>query len=113
MYGEWLNTDEEDIYTILLEGIKIVNYIFQKKYGFKLYKNEYECGNLQFYMPLFYPTKINRFNFCMEIYKIFLDNINKNGLKKKILRDYDQMPNKNDIDIEKLSKGEYELVNKK
>lgn len=107
MYGEWLNTDEEDIYTILLEGIKIVNYIFQKKYGFKLYKNEYECGNLQFYMPLFYPTKINRFNFCMEIYKIFLDNINKKGLKKKILKDYDQMPNKNDIDIEKLSKGEY------
>lgn len=107
IYGEWLNPDEEDVYTVLLEGIKIVNYIFQKKYGFKLYKNEYECSNLQFYMPLFYPTKINRFNFCMEIYKIFLDNINKKGLKKKILRDYDQMPNKTDIDIEKLNKGEY------
>ena len=38
------------------------HYIFEKKHGFKLYKNEYNCGDLQFYMPLFYPTKINRFN---------------------------------------------------
>lgn len=105
--GEWLDEDEEDIYTVLLEGIRIVNYIFEKKHGFKLYKNEYNCGDLQFYMPLFYPTKINRFNFCMEIYKIFLDNINKSSLKKKILRDYDKMSNKNEIDLEKLNNGEY------
>lgn len=107
MYGQWLDTDEEDIYTVLLEGIKIVNYIFEKKYGFKLYKNEYDCSELQFFMPLFYPTKINRFNFCMEVYKIFLDNINKKGLKGKILNDYDQMPNKTKIDKDKLEKGEY------
>lgn len=31
IYGKWLNVDEEDIYTVLLEGIKIVNYIFEKK----------------------------------------------------------------------------------
>lgn len=107
IYGEWLNVNEEDIYTVLLEGIKIVNYIFEQKYGFKIYKNEYECGDLQFFMPLFYPTKINRFNFCMEIYKVFLDNINKKSLKKKIIRDYDKMPNKSDIDMVKLEKGEY------
>lgn len=107
IYGAWLNVNEEDIYTILLEGIKIVNYIFEQKYGFKIYKNEYECGDLQFFMPLFYPTKINRFNFCMEIYKVFLDNINKKSLKKKIIRDYDKMPNKSDIDMVKLEKGEY------
>lgn len=107
IYGEWLNVNEEDIYTVLLEGIKIVNYIFEQKYGFKIYKNEYECGDLQFFMPLFYPTKINRFNFCMEIYKVFLDNINKKSLKKKIIRDYDKMPNKSDIDMIKLEKGEY------
>jgi hypothetical protein len=105
--GEWLDEDEEDIYTVLLEGIRIVNYIFEKKHGFKLYKNEYNCGDLQFYMPLFYPTKINRFNFCMEIYKIFLDNINKSSLKKKILRDYDKMSNKDEIDLEKLNNGGY------
>lgn len=79
----------------------------KKKYGFKIYKNEYECKDLQFFMPLFYPTKINRFNFCMEIYKVFLDNLNKKSLKKKIKRDYDTMPNKSDIDIVKLEKGEY------
>lgn len=107
IYGEWLNVNEEDIYTVLLEGIKIVNYIFEQKYGFKIYKNEYECGDLQFFMPLFYPTKINRFNFCMEIYKVFLDNLNKKSLKKKIIRDYDKMPNKSDIDMVKLEKGEY------
>lgn len=105
--GQWLDEDEEDIYTVLLEGIRIVNYIFEKKHGFKLYKNEYNCCDLQFYMPLFYPTKINRFNFCMEIYKIFLDNINKSSLKKKILRDYDKMSNKNEIDLEKLKSGGY------
>lgn len=105
--GQWLDEDEEDIYTVLLEGIRIVNYIFEKKHGFKLYKNEYNCGDLQFYMPLFYPTKINRFNFCMEIYKIFLDNINKSSLKKKILRDYDKMSNKDEIDLEKLKSGGY------
>lgn len=107
LYGEWLNIDEEDIYTIILEGIKIVNYIFEKKYGFKLYKKEYKCDDLQFFMPLFYPTKINRFNFCMEIYKVILDNINKSSLKKRIIRDYDNMPNKNKIDLDKLAKGEY------
>ena len=107
LYGEWLDVDEEDIYTVLLEGIRIVNYIFEKKHGFKLYKKEYECGDLQFFMPLFYPTKINRFNFCMEIYKVFLDNINKSSLKKKILRDYDNMSNKDEIDLDKLKKGEY------
>lgn len=107
IYGAWLNVNEEDVYTVLLEGIKIVNYIFEQKYGFKIYKNEYECGDLQFFMPLFYPTKINRFNFCMEIYKVFLDNINKKSLKKKIIRDYDKMPNKSDIDMVKLEKGEY------
>lgn len=107
LYGEWLNVDEEDIYTIILEGIRIVNYIFKKKYGFKLYKKEYECRDLQFFMPLFYPTKINRFNFCMEIYKVILDNINKSNVKKRIIRDYDNMRNKNKIDLDKLDKGEY------
>lgn len=107
LYGEWSSTNEEDIYTVLLEGIKIVNYIFEKKYGFKLYKKEYECGELQFFMPLFYPTKINRFNFCMEIYKLFFDNMDKEKLKKKIKEDYNDMPNKGEIDLDKLSKGGY------
>lgn len=107
LYGEWLDVEEEDIYNVLLEGIKIVNYIFEKKHGFKLYKKEYECGDLQFFMPLFYPTKINRFNFCMEIYKVFLDNINKSSLKKKIIRDYENMSNKDEIDLVKLKQGEY------
>lgn len=105
--GEWLDTDEEDIYSVLLEGIKIVNYIFEKKYGFKLYRNEYEIGDLQFFLPLFYPTKINRFNFCMEIYKLFLDNIDAKALSVKMINDYEDMPNKEDIDKEKLEDGKY------
>ena len=31
--GEWLDSDEEDIYSVLLEGIRITNYIFEKKYS--------------------------------------------------------------------------------
>lgn len=43
----------------------------------------------------------------MEIYKVILDNINKSSLKKRIIRDYDNMHNKNKIDLDKLDKGEY------
>lgn len=105
--GQWLDNEEEDIYSVLLEGIKITNYIFEKKYGFKLYRNEYEFGELQFFLPLFYPTKINRFNFCMEVYKLFLDNINAKSLKAKLIADYENLPNKKDIDEEKLKDGKY------
>lgn len=105
--GEWLDSDEEDIYSVLLEGIRITNYIFEKKYGFKLYRNEYEIGELQFFLPLFYPTKINRFNFCMEVYKLFLDNIDAKSLKEKLISNYDNLPNKKDIDEEKLKEGKY------
>lgn len=105
--GQWLDNEEEDIYSVLLEGIKITNYIFEKKYGFKLYRNEYEFGELQFFLPLFYPTKINRFNFCMEVYKLFLDNINAKSLKAKLIADYENLPNKKDINEEKLKDGKY------
>lgn len=76
-----MEIEELDIYTVILEGIKIINYIFNEKYGFKLYKNEYEVNELQFYMPLFFPTKVNRFIFMMKLAKIFLDNINGKSLK--------------------------------
>lgn len=105
--GEWLETAELDIYTVLLEGIKIVNYIFNKKYGFKLYKNEYNLSDLQFFMPLFFPTKINRFNFMMELSKIFLDNINGKSLKKVIKKNYTKMLNKDEFSLEELKKEEF------
>ncbi len=105
--GKWLEINELDIYTVILEGIKIVNYIFNEKYGFKLYKNEYETGELQFFMPLFYPTKINRFNFLMEVSKIFLDNINGKNLKKIIKDRYQNMNNKNDFSLEDLKKENF------
>ena len=53
-----------------------------------MFNNEYDVSELQFYMPLFYPTKVNRFNFMMELAKIFLDNINGKVLKKKIREEY-------------------------
>lgn len=102
LLGKWLEIKELDIYTVILEGIKIVNYIFVEKYGFKLYKNEYEVGELQFFMPLFFPTKINRFNFMMEVAKIFLDNINGKDLKKLIKSRYENMDNKNDFSLDDL-----------
>lgn len=102
LLGKWLEIKELDIYTVILEGIKIVNYIFVEKYGFKLYKNEYEVGELQFFMPLFFPTKINRFNFMMEVAKIFLDNINGKDLKKLIKSRYENMANKNDFSLDDL-----------
>lgn len=104
--GEWLEYDEIDIYSVLLEGIKIINYIFEKKYGFHLFKNEYSHEDLQFFMPLFYPTKINRFNFMMELSKIFLDNINSSSLRKKIRREYQNMKNKDTFNLEDLKKEE-------
>lgn len=105
--GQWLETDELDIYSVILIGIKIVNYIFKKKYGFKLYKNEYNVEDLQFFLPLFYPTKVNRFNFMMELAKIFLDNINGKELKKLIQRQYEYMSNKNEFTLEDLKKEEF------
>lgn len=105
--GKWLETEELDIYSVILTGIKIVNYIFTKKYDFKLYKNEYDVEDLQFFMPLFYPTKVNRFNFMMELAKIFLDNINGKGLKKLIQKQYEDMPNKNEFTLEDLKKEEF------
>lgn len=105
--GQWLDIDELDIYTVILSGIKIVNYIFTKKYGFKLYKNEYDVEELQFFLPLFYPTKVNRFNFMMELSKIFLDNINGKGLKKLIQEQYEDMSNKNEFTLEELKKEEF------
>lgn len=105
--GQWLETNELDIYSVILTGIKIVNYIFTKKYGFKLYKNEYDVEDLQFFLPLFYPTKVNRFNFMMELAKIFLDNINSKRLKKLIQNQYEDMPNKNEFTLEDLKKEEF------
>lgn len=105
--GQWLETNELDIYSVILTGIKIVNYIFTKKYGFKLYKNEYDVEDLQFFLPLFYPTKVNRFNFMMELAKIFLDNINSKRLKKLIQNQYEDMPNKNKFTLEDLKKEEF------
>lgn len=105
--GQWLETNELDIYSVILTGIKIVNYIFTEKYGFKLYKNEYDVEDLQFFLPLFYPTKVNRFNFMMEIAKIFLDNINSKRLKKLIQNQYEDMPNKNEFTLEDLKKEEF------
>lgn len=105
--GQWLETNELDIYSVILMGIKIVNYIFTKKYGFKLYKNEYDVEDLQFFLPLFYPTKVNRFNFMMELAKIFLDNINSKRLKKLIKNQYEDMPNKNEFTLEDLKKEEF------
>lgn len=107
MLGEWLEIEELDIYTVILEGIKIINYIFNEKYGFKLYKNEYEVNELQFYMPLFFPTKVNRFNFMMELAKIFLDNINGKSLKKLIIKNYEKMSNNNKFTLDDLKKDEF------
>ena len=106
-YGEFLKNEEESIYEVLLEGIKLVNYIFENKYGFSLFKNEYGMSDLQFYMPLFYPTKVNRFNFMMELTKIFLDNINGKALKSKIKIDYENMKNKSEFTLEDLNKEEF------
>lgn len=105
--GQWLEINELDIYSVILIGIKIVNYIFVRKYGFKLYKNEYDLKDLQFFMPLFYPTKVNRFNFMMELAKIFLDNINSKKLKKLIQKQYEDMPNKNEFTLEDLKKEKF------
>lgn len=105
--GQFLDISEESIYDVLLEGIKIVNYIFKNKYGFNLFNNEYNTSDLQFYMPLFYPTKVNRFNFMMELVKIFLDNINGKALKNKIKTEYENMKNKSDFSLEELKKEEF------
>lgn len=105
--GEWLDYNELDIYTVILEGIKVVNYIFKEKYGFCLYKNEYSVNELQFFMPLFFPTKVNRFNFMMELAKIFLDNINGKSLKKLIREKYEDMSNKNEFTLEDLKKEDF------
>ncbi len=123
--AQYLETNELDIYTVLLDGIKIINYIFSNKYGFKLYKNEYEISQLQFYKPLFFPTKINWFNFLLELSKIFLDNINGKSLKKLIKKNYNHMSNNKDFTLEDLKKenfrefkafktyfSQYELFNK-
>lgn len=58
-------------------------------------------------MPLFFSTKINRFNFMMELAKIFLDNINGKSLKKLIKKNYENMSNKNDFVLEDLEKEEF------
>ena len=107
LIGKFLDIEEECIYDVLLEGIRIVNYIFESKYNFKLFKNEYDASELQFYMPLFYPTKVNRFNFMMELAKIFLDNINGKELKKKIKVEYETMKNKKDFTLDDLNKEEF------
>lgn len=106
-FGKFLDVDEESIYDVLLEGIRIVNYIFGSKYNFRLFNNEYDRSELQFYMPLFYPTKVNRFNFMMELSKIFLDNINGKDLKKKIITEYENMKNKNEFTLNDLKKEEF------
>lgn len=98
--GEFLDINEESIYDVLLERIRIVNYIFESKYNFKLFNNEYDVSELQFYMTLFYPTKVSRFNFMMELAKIFLDNINGKDLKKKIREEYETMKNNNEFTLE-------------
>lgn len=105
--GRWLEINELDIYSVILTGIKIVNHIFTQKYNFKLYKNEYAVEDLQFFLPLFYPTKINRFNFMMELAKIFLDNINGKKLKKLIEEQYEDMPNKTGFTLEDLKKEDF------
>ena len=105
--GRWLEINELDIYSVILNGIKIVNHIFTQKYNFKLYKNEYSVEDLQFFLPLFYPTKINRFNFMMELAKIFLDNINGKELKKLIEKQYEDMSNKTMFTLEDLKKEDF------
>lgn len=107
IFGQFLDTEEESIYDVLLEGIKIVNFIFEIKYNFKLFKNEYNTSDLQFYMPLFFPTKINRFNFMMELSKIFLDNINGKKLKEKIKSEYETMLNNKEFTLDDLAKEEF------
>ena len=107
IFGQFLDTEEESIYDILLEGIKVVNFIFEMKYNFKLFKNEYNTSDLQFYMPLFFPTKINRFNFMMELSKIFIDNINGKKLKGKIKNEYETMKNNKEFTLEELSEEKF------
>ena len=106
-FGEWLDIKEENVYSVILEGIKIVNYIFNSKHGFNLFNNEYELSDLQFYMPIFYPTKINMFNFMLELAKIFLDNINESSLKKKIKREYELMKNKGEFSLDDLDRESF------
>ena len=107
--GQWLEVEELDIYTVLLEGIKIINYIFFNKYKLNLYKTEYELRDLQFFMPLFFPTKINWYNFMLELSKIFIDNINSGDLKDLIRSNYDKMRNKDSFSLEDL-KGSREFT---
>lgn len=89
-----------------------------------MFNNEYDVSELQFYMSLFYPIIVNRFNFMMELTKIFLDNINGKNLKKKIREEYETMKNNNEFTLEDLKKegfrglrlfetyfGQYDLFN--
>ena len=105
--GEWLEPEETDIYNVILEGIKIVNYVYNVKYSRRLFKNEYEIEDLQFYMPLFFPTKINRFNFMLELLKIILDNLNLKTLKYIIKKNYNNMKNKNEFSLDDLKDSEF------
>lgn len=100
--GNWLETCETDIYSVILVGIKIINFIFNKKYGVKIFKNEYSNENLQFFMPIFYPTKINYFNFLMETSKILIENINSRALKILIRNRYNSMRNNSSFSLEEL-----------
>lgn len=105
--GKWIDYIDIDIYNVILEGLKIVNYIFTNKYGLKIFKKEYEIEELQFFMPLFFPTKVNRFNFLLEIYKIVIENLNLKNLKKLIRNQYEKMSNKNEFNKEDLKKDEF------
>ena len=106
IHGQFLDVSEESIYNVLLEGIKIVNFIFIKKHGIKLFKHEYAFDQLQFFMPLFYPTKVNYSNFLIELAKIFIDNLNGRGIKTLIRKNYDTMSNRDNIDLNILKEND-------
>ena len=60
-------------------------------------------------MPLFFPTKINWYNFMLELSKIFIDNINSGDIKDLIRSNYDKMRNKDSFSLEDL-KGSREFT---
>ena len=76
--GEWYSEDEESIYEVIWNGMKIVNEIYEKKYGFKIYCLEEEKPI--FFRSIFYPTLNNYEKFLSDLAVMVVDNINKKEL---------------------------------
>jgi len=109
--GELIPSDDLDIYQVILEGIKIFNYIIDKKYNFEFFNVDYDDRGISFFSPLFYPTKGNWATFIISTAVIFIDKINVKQLNKYIWENRDHI--KNTETAKEFLKRNKEIFNKK